>query len=80
MFDNLNVEIEKKNLSKFNFKFRLPHLKIIKFLIKAIILVFYCKLLKFDKKKSEKNTFFYHFIQINIFMGKKIYLKQKEYL
>ena len=55
MFDNLNVEIEKKNLSKFDFQFRLPHLKLIKFLIKAIILVFYCKLLKFYKReKSEK--------------------------
>ena len=54
MFDNLNVKIRKKNLSKFNFKFRLPHLKIIKFLIKAIILVFYCKLLKFDKREKVK--------------------------
>jgi len=34
-------------------------LKIIKFLIKAIILVFYFKLFKFDEKeKSEKNTFY----------------------
>ena len=59
IFDNLNVEIEKKNFSKFDLKFRLPHLKIIKFLIKAMILVFYCKLSKFKKKeKSEKNTYY----------------------
>ena len=37
MFDNLNVKIEKKNLSKFDFQFRLPNLKMIKFLIKATI-------------------------------------------
>ena len=79
IFDNLNVEIEKKNLSKFDLKFRLPHLKIIKFLIKAIILVFYCKLFKIQKKKKKvkKILFIYHFIQINIFMAKKIFLKKK---
>ena len=52
-FDNLNVEIEKKDLSKFDLKFSLPHLKITKFLIKAIILVFYCKFLKVEKEKKK---------------------------
>ena len=74
IFDNLNVEIEK--IIKFDLKFRLPHLKIIKFLIKAMILVFYCKLSKFKKKeKVKKILFIYHSIQINIFI-KKIFEKK----
>ena len=78
MFDNLNVKIEKKNLSKFNFKFHLPHLKIIKFLIKAIILVFYCKLLKFTKnEKSEKNTFYLSLYPNKYFYGKENLFEKK---
>ena len=72
----------KKNLSKFNFKFHLPHLKIIKFLIKAIILVFYCKFLKIyqKRKKEKKNTFYLSLYPNKYFYGKEIYLKKKEYL
>ena len=79
MFDNLNVKIEKKNLSKFNFKFHLPHLKIIKFLIKAIILVFYCKFLKFYKReKSEKNTFYLSLYPNKYFYGKENLFETKK--
>jgi len=79
MFDNLNVLIEKKNLSKFNFKLSLPHLKIIKFLIKALILVFYCKLFKFDeRKKSEKNTFYLSLYPNKYFYGKENLFEKKE--
>ena len=78
IFDNLNVEIEKKNLSKFDLKFRLPHLKIIKFLIKAMILVFYCKLSKFKKKeKSEKNTFYLSLYPNKYFYGKENFFEKK---
>ncbi len=79
MFDNLNVEIEKKNLSKFDFKFRLPNLKTIKFLIKTIILVFYCKLLKFNKReKSKKNTVYFSLYPNKYFYGKeKLFEKKK---
>ncbi|MDC3068680.1 hypothetical protein OA265_02480 [Candidatus Pelagibacter sp.] len=79
MFDNLNILIEKENLSKFNFKLRLPHLKIIKFLIKAIILVFYCKLFKFDEReKSEKNTFHLSLYPNKYFYGKENLFEKKE--
>ena len=79
MFDNLNVEIKKKNLSKFNFQFRLPHLKLIKFLIKAIILVFYCKLLKFYKReKSEKNTYYLSLYPNKYFYGKENFFEKKK--
>ncbi len=81
IFDNLNVEIEKKNLSKFNFNFHLPHLKIIKFLIKAIILVSYCKLLKFTKneknEKNEKNTFYLSLYPNKYFYGKENLFEKK---
>ena len=68
----------KKNLSKFDFQFRLPHLKLIKFLIKAIILVFYCKLLKFYKrKKSEKNTYYLSLYPNKYFYGKENFFEKK---
>ena len=79
IFDNLNVEIEKKNLSKFDFQFHLPHLKLIKFLIKAIILVFYCKFLKFYKReKSEKNTFYLSLYPNKYFYGKENLFEKKK--
>ena len=70
IFDKLNVKIEKKDLSKFNLKFSFSHLKIIKFLIKVIILVFYCKFLKVGKReKSEKKTFYLSLYPNKYFYG-----------
>ena len=56
----------------------MPHLKIIKFLIKAIILVSYCKLLKFTKnEKNEKNTFYLSLYPNKYFYGKENLFEKK---
>ena len=53
IFDNLNLNIEKKDFSKANLKNIFPNLAIIKFLFKSIILIIFLKFLKkIEKKKS----------------------------
>ena len=57
----------------------MPHLKIIKFLIKALILVSYCKLLKFTKnEKNEKNTFYFSLYPNKYFYGKENFFEKKK--
>ena len=51
IFDNLDVNIEKKDLSKKTLKLNFPNLKIIKFLFKSMVITFYCKFLRLNKKK-----------------------------
>ncbi len=79
IFDNIDLEVEKKDFSNKNFKLTFPNLRIIKFLIKAMCLVFYLKFLKKTKKKRPKKVvFIYLFTQIDFFMEKKFFLVKKK--
>ncbi len=72
IFDQLNLEIEKKDFSTLNLNLNFPNLKIIKFLFKSIILVIFLKFLKKIKKKPNKEKSFYMSLYPNkYFYGKR---------
>ena len=58
IFDNWNLKVEKKDFSKVDCKIKFPNLKIIKFLIKTIFLIFFLKFLKKQKNNLNKKKFF----------------------
>ena len=79
IFDNLNIKIEKKDLSNERLKILFPNLKIIKFLLKTMILVFYCKFLKStQKKRKEKETFYLSLYPNRYFYGKENFFEKGE--
>ena len=79
IFDNIDLEVEKKDFSNKNFKLTFPNLRIIKFLIKAMCLVFYLKFLKKTKKKETKKDGFYLSLYPNrFFYGKKNFFGKEE--
>tara|TARA_Y200000002_G_scaffold378661_1_gene386481 strand:- start:1217 stop:2791 length:1575 start_codon:yes stop_codon:yes gene_type:complete len=79
VFDNFNLKIEKKDLSKFEFKALFPHLKIIKFLIKTLFLVIFLKFKKKQKIKCTKKNNFYFSIYPNKYSyGKTNFLNKNE--
>lgn len=58
IFDNLNLEIEKENLSKKKLIYNFNKIKIIKFYIKTIILLLYVKLTKKIEIVKKQREFF----------------------
>jgi len=72
IFDNLDVNIEKKDLSKIVLKLSFPNLKIIKFLLKSMVIIFYCKFLRLNQKnEGQKNTFY-----LSLYPNKYLYGKE----
>jgi len=67
IFDNWNLKVEKKDFSKVDCKIKFPNLKIIKFLIKTIFLIFFLKFLKKQKNNLNKKNFFYMSLYPNKF-------------
>lgn len=79
IFDNINLEIEKKDLSNKNLKLGFPNLRIIKFLFKAFFLVFFIKFLKKTEKKINKKSSFYLSLYPNrYFYGKEDFFNKEE--
>tara|TARA_B100000989_G_scaffold94021_1_gene68337 strand:- start:7325 stop:8941 length:1617 start_codon:yes stop_codon:yes gene_type:complete len=72
IFDNLDVNIEKKDLSKKTLKLNFPNLKIIKFLFKSMVITFYCKFLRLNKKNERQKKTFY----LSLFPNKYLYGKE----
>jgi hypothetical protein len=71
IFDNLNLNIEKKDFSKTNPKNIFPNLAIIKFLFKSIILIIFLKFLKkIEKKNHKKKTFYLSLYPNKFYYGK----------
>ena len=58
IFDNLNLDIEKDDLSKKKISFNFNKIKIAKFYLKTIILLFFVKLMKKSKIFKKGNEFF----------------------
>ena len=76
IFDNVNLEVEKKDLSSGVQSLALPNLRILKFLIKTLFLVLFIKFFK-RKKKFNKNKPFYMSLYPNkYFYDKKNLLKK----
>ena len=79
IFDNINLEVEKKDFSNKNLKLYFPNLRIIKFLFKTTFLVFFLKFLKKTKKKRNKKSSFYVSLYPNrYFYGKENLFDREE--
>ncbi len=72
IFDQLNIEIEKKDFSENNLRFNFINLKIIKFLFKALILIIFLKFFKRTKKNIYKSDNFY----VSLYPNKYFYGKE----
>ena len=79
IFDNLNLNIEKKDFSRTSFKMKFTNFKIIKFLFKTIFVIVFLKFLKKTKKKFNKKKLFYISLYPNRYSyGKNDLFKKKE--
>ena len=78
IFDNTNLNVEKKDLSSGFKKLRYPNLKILKFLIKTFFLVIFLKFLKKKKRELNKENSFYMSLYPNRYFYDKEHLFEKK--
>lgn len=78
IFDNISLNVEKKDFSNNVKKFHFSNLKILKFLFKSFFLVLYLKIIKKRKKRyNKKNTFYMTLYPNKYFYNKENFLKKK---
>ena len=79
IFDNLDINIEKEDLSRIALKLSFPNLKIIKFLFKSVVVIFYCKFLKINRRDEKQKKNFYLSLYPNKYLyGKENFFEKRE--
>ncbi len=76
IFKNINIEIEKIDLSYERIKFSFIKLKIIKFYLKTLFLTFYIKLFRKKKINIKKNNFYMSIFPNEYLYGKSSFINQ----